>query len=123
MAELLERFALTDIAKQYGQQLSGGQQQRVALARLIVSDPEILLLDEPFSALDTFLKEKVELEMKSFLAQYAGDVLLVTHNRNEAYRLCEDLVIFRTRSRPWSRATEGNFPTTTIFSNFKNNRM
>lgn len=93
VADLLARFDLTGIAKHYGEQLSGGQQQRVALARLIASEPEILLLDEPFSALDTFLKEKVELEMKHFLAQYAGDVLLVTHNRNEAYRLCEDLVI------------------------------
>lgn len=90
---LLHKFELTEIAEQYSEQLSGGQQQRVALARLLASDPEILLLDEPFSALDTFLKEKVELEMKSFLQDYPGEAILVTHNRNEAYRLCEDLVI------------------------------
>ncbi len=90
---LLRRFELTEIAEQYGEELSGGQQQRVALARLLASDPEILLLDEPFSALDTFLKEKVELEMKTFLRDYDGEAILVTHNRNEAYRLCEDLVI------------------------------
>lgn len=91
--ELLEKFELTEVADQYSQALSGGQQQRVALARLLASQPEILLLDEPFSALDTFLKEKVEWEMKHFLADYVGDVIFVTHNRNEAYRLCDRLAI------------------------------
>lgn len=91
--ELLAKFSLTEIAQHYGEQLSGGQQQRVALARLLASEPQILLLDEPFSALDTFLKDKVELELKNFIAEYTGDVVLVTHNRNEAYRLCENLVI------------------------------
>ena len=90
---LLARFELTDVAQQYSHALSGGQQQRVALARLLASQPDILLLDEPFSALDTFLKEKVELEMKHFLATYDGDVIFVTHNRNEAYRLCHKLAI------------------------------
>ncbi|WP_159722289.1 sulfate/molybdate ABC transporter ATP-binding protein [Enterococcus sp. CSURQ0835] len=90
---LLARFELTDVAQQYSHALSGGQQQRVALARLLASQPDILLLDEPFSALDTFLKEKVELEMKHFLATYDGDVIFVTHNRNEAYRLCQKLAI------------------------------
>lgn len=91
--QLLTLFDLETIADHYAEQLSGGQQQRVALARLLASEPEILLLDEPFSALDTFLREKVEIEMKAFLSNYHGDVVLVTHNRNEAYRLCDHLVI------------------------------
>lgn len=91
--QLLQQFELENIADQYGEELSGGQQQRVALARLLASEPEILLLDEPFSALDTFLKDKVELEMKNFIKSYQGDVFIVTHNRNEAYRLCEKLII------------------------------
>ncbi|MBV7389670.1 sulfate/molybdate ABC transporter ATP-binding protein [Enterococcus alishanensis] len=91
--QLLQQFELENIANQYGEELSGGQQQRVALARLLASEPEILLLDEPFSALDTFLKDKVELEMKNFINNYQGDVFIVTHNRNEAYRLCEKLII------------------------------
>jgi len=90
---LLKRFDIEEIADYYPAELSGGQKQRVALARLLASEPEILMLDEPFSALDTFLKEKVEIEMKNFLAEFSGDVIMVTHNRSEAYRLCEKLVI------------------------------
>ncbi|MCF1684200.1 ATP-binding cassette domain-containing protein [Tetragenococcus halophilus] len=93
VASLLQRFDIEEIADSYPAELSGGQKQRVALARLLASEPEILMLDEPFSALDTFLKEKVEIEMKNFLAEFSGDVIMVTHNRSEAYRLCEKLVI------------------------------
>lgn len=93
VTSLLQRFAIEEIADSYPKELSGGQKQRVALARLLASEPEILMLDEPFSALDTFLKEKVEIEMKNFLAEFSGDVIMVTHNRSEAYRLCEKLVI------------------------------
>lgn len=74
-------------------QLSGGQQQRVALARILASQPEVLLLDEPFSALDSYLKEKMQLQMKETLAKFAGDVLLVTHNRDEVYSLCGDTMV------------------------------
>src|SRR5699024_4315066 len=90
---LLERFDIVELADFYPRELSGGQKQRVALARLLAFEPDILMLDEAFSALDTFLKEKVELEMKEFLADYPGDVIIVSHDRNEAYRLCKKLVI------------------------------
>lgn len=75
------------------QQLSGGQQQRVALARALISCPEILLLDEPFSALDSYLRERMVTDVKEALRQGNGEALLVTHNRDEAYELCRNLAI------------------------------
>jgi len=77
----------------YPTELSGGQQQRVALARALASEPEILLLDEPFSALDAHLRSHLEQEMGEILADYKGVTLLVTHNIEEAFRLCGDLAV------------------------------
>lgn len=77
----------------YPTELSGGQQQRVALARALASEPEILLLDEPFSALDAHLRSQLEQEMGEILAGYKGVTLLVTHNIEEAFRLCGDLAV------------------------------
>ena len=80
-------------AKRYPAQLSGGQQQRTALARILAGRPRILMLDEPFSALDSYLREAVESEVGSLLAGFDGTALLVTHNRDEAYRLCPEMVV------------------------------
>ena len=74
-------------------QLSGGQRQRVALARVKASNPEILLLDEPFSALDTYLRHKQEKLLRKSLQTYRGVTLLITHNLEEAYRVCPNLLI------------------------------
>ena len=70
-----------------------GQQQRAALARILAAKPRILMLDEPFSALDSYLREEVEGEVGSLLAGFAGTALLVTHNRDEAYRLCKEMIV------------------------------
>ncbi|HCF28746.1 MAG TPA: molybdate ABC transporter permease subunit [Cyanobacteria bacterium UBA11049] len=77
----------------YPHELSGGQQQRVALARALASVPEALLLDEPFSALDTHLRSQIEQQLISTLATYKGVTLFVTHNLEEAYRICSDLLV------------------------------
>ena len=77
----------------YPSQLSGGQQQRVALARAKTSEPEILLLDEPFSALDTYLRDKQEKLLRNNLMHYQGVTLFITHNLEEAYRLCPNLLV------------------------------
>lgn len=77
----------------YPGELSGGQQQRVALARVMATQPEILLLDEPFSALDTYLRDRQEKLLRQSLIHYQGVTLFITHNLEEAYRVCPNLLI------------------------------
>ena len=91
--ELLKVVGLADKEKSYPVQLSGGQQQRVALARMMIGEPEAILLDEPFSALDGYLKDVLQREMQDFLQDYKGDMILVTHSRDEAYKFCKELSI------------------------------
>lgn len=91
--KLLDRFHIADFAARYPSQISGGQQQRVALARALAVEPDILLLDEPFSALDQHLKQSLMKDMLETLKDYQGCVLFVTHNMEEAFRMCERLVI------------------------------
>ena len=92
-AEMLQAMRLESLAKRYPAQLSGGQQQRTALARILVGRPKILMLDEPFSALDSYLREEVEGEVGSLLSNFDGTALLVTHDRDEAYRLCREMIV------------------------------
>jgi len=89
----LEAVQLQGYGDRYPHQLSGGQQQRVALARVLVSEPEVILLDEPFSALDTHLRNQMEQEMIARLREFKGVSLFVTHNLDEAYRVCENLLV------------------------------
>ena len=93
VAEKLRAFRLTGLEDLYPRQLSGGQQQRVAAARVILSEPDCLLLDEPFSALDSYLRWHTELELGELLRGYPGDVVLVSHDRGEAYRLCDTVCV------------------------------
>lgn len=74
-------------------QLSGGQQQRVAIARILVNEPEVLLLDEPFSALDSYLKFQVEREVGKIMREFGKTVVLVSHNRDEVFRLSDSIGI------------------------------
>jgi molybdate ABC transporter permease protein len=89
----LQTVQLEGLENRYPHQLSGGQQQRVALARALASQPEALLLDEPFSALDTYLRSQLEHEMIERLASYNGVAIFVTHNMEEAYRVCPNLLV------------------------------
>ena len=105
--EKLRAFRLAGLERLYPRQLSGGQRQRAALARLFLSEPECLLLDEPFSALDSYLRWHTELELADLLCPYGGDVLLVSHDRGEAYRLCETVcVLTGGRSEPKATVRE-----------------
>ncbi len=89
----LEHFHLEGLGERYPDQLSGGQQQRVALARMLVCEPEVLLLDEPFSALDAYLKEQLQVQLNEMLQEYGKDAILVTHSRDEVYRFCRELLV------------------------------
>ncbi len=91
--ELIERFHLSGMENRYPAQVSGGQQQRTALARALATDPEILLLDEPFSALDEHLKSQMIGDMNQDLLDYAGTVLFVTHDMSEVYSLSDRIAV------------------------------
>ncbi len=91
--EMIRTFQLSGLESRLPGELSGGQQQRVALARIMAYEPDVILLDEPFSALDMFLKDRLQQELMEMLADYKGIVVLVSHSRDEIYRFCEDLVI------------------------------
>ena len=92
VVEMMEKFQLLGLGKQLPGELSGGQQQRVALARIMAYEPEVILLDEPFSALDDFLKDRLAQEMLDLLKDYRGTVVLVSHSRDEIYRFTRELL-------------------------------
>ncbi len=92
-SEQLRRFRLEGMDRKYPAQLSGGQQQRVALARILASEPRAILLDEPFSALDSFLKWNLELELSDLLADFTGPILWVSHDLGECYRNCRSVCV------------------------------
>lgn len=92
-AEQIKRFQLEGLEKRYPSQLSGGQQQRVALARMLLYQPDMIMLDEPFSALDGFLKDTLQMEMLELIREYTGDVLMVSHSRDEIYKFCDHMML------------------------------
>ncbi len=107
--EIVELLQLKGLEAQKVYQLSGGQQQRVALARILVNRPKLLLLDEPFSALDAHLSSKLQIEIKELLKQYGKPVLMVTHNRNEAYHMCEKMALMGGGSIFTNKGTKAVF--------------
>ena len=93
VGEVMERFGLAELSDRFPASLSGGQMQRVALARILVRKPRLLLLDEPFSALDAPLRDRMERGLEAALADYPGIAVMVSHNRDEIYRFSEEMVV------------------------------
>ncbi len=93
IAEMIRMMQLEGLEKHRPAQLSGGQQQRAALARILVSEPKLLLLDEPFSALDGHLRDSLKVELRDLLRQFGREVIMVTHNRDEAYNMSQKIAI------------------------------
>lgn len=89
----IKDFHLMGLEKNYPHQLSGGQQQRAALARMLVNEPEILMFDEPFSALDEHLRWQMEQELLSILEAHKGSTLYVSHNKDEVYRIADKIAV------------------------------
>lgn len=89
----IQKFHLEGLKDQYPSRLSGGQQQRTALARIFASKPDVMLLDEPFSALDSYLREELQIELKERLKSFEGCTILVSHDRDEIYKLCDRTMI------------------------------
>lgn len=90
--EMLELVKMKDYKKRYPHELSGGEKQRIAIARSLVAKPKILLMDEPFSNLDTELKEGVRAEIKSILEKAKQSAIIVTHDIEDAKFLADRII-------------------------------
>ena len=91
--EIFDLMQLSGLENRRPSQLSGGQQQRAALARIMVGSPALLMLDEPFNALDSHLRSQLQIQMQILLKEFGKGVLMVTHDRTEAYRMCDSLAL------------------------------
>jgi iron(III) transport system ATP-binding protein len=90
--EMLELVKMAEFAKRYPHELSGGQQQRVALARALAPKPNLLLMDEPFSNLDTDLRSSIREELKLILNKANITCIIVTHDRHDVEAICTDSI-------------------------------
>ena len=106
---LIERFHLNGLEGRYPRELSGGQMQRVALCRMLAGEPEAILLDEPFAALDSHLRWQLEAEVRETLYAFSGAALLVSHDRGEVYRMSGRVCVLN------EGASEPVLPTKTFF--------
>jgi molybdate ABC transporter permease protein len=89
----LESMGIAELANRYPRQISGGQRQRVTIARCMAMEPDALLLDEPFAALDPHLRRRTEEQLRATLAGFSGPVVFVTHDMEEAFRFCSELQV------------------------------
>jgi len=93
LREIIQLMQLDGLENRKPAQLSGGQQQRVALARILVNEPRMLMLDEPFSALDAHLRDSLQIELRDMLQSFGKEVLMVTHSREEAYNMSSRIIV------------------------------
>ena len=93
--EYLELFKVLDLEEKFPHEISAGQQQRVAFARALITNPDILLLDEPFAALDKKLKSELHVETKKIFKEKGLSVILVTHDEEEAEYFSDRIIEFQ----------------------------
>ena len=107
IAEMLTLVGLAGAGDTYPHELSGGQQQRVALARALAPQPDLLLLDEPFSNLDIDLRERLSLEVRDIIKASGTTAILVTHDQHESFALADEIgVMHDGRIEQWDAAYE-----------------
>ncbi len=105
VTQMLEVTGLRTMTRRYPHELSGGQQQRVALARALAPQPDLLLLDEPFSNLDVDLRERLSLEVRDILKAQGSTAIMVTHDQHEAFAMADEIgVIADGRVQQWDSA-------------------
>lgn len=104
---MAENMEIMPLLNRYPDQLSGGQQQRVSLGRALITDPEILLLDEPFSALDSYLKMNLQEWLEIRIKDFNGPVVFVSHNIDEVSRICDNIIILDKGSVIESGSAQG----------------
>jgi iron(III) transport system ATP-binding protein len=105
VAQMLDVTGLRSMARRYPHELSGGQQQRVALARALAPQPDLLLLDEPFSNLDVDLRERLSLEVRDILKTQGSTAIMVTHDQHEAFAMADEIGIMADgRVQQWDSA-------------------
>lgn len=105
--EMLVLVGLEGMGQRWPHELSGGQQQRVALARALAPQPTLLLMDEPFSSLDTSMRESIAREVRAILKQAKATALMVTHDQNEAFAMADNVgVMARGQLMQWGNAVE-----------------
>ncbi|MEX2425654.1 MAG: ABC transporter ATP-binding protein [Thermomicrobiaceae bacterium] len=120
VAELIELSGLSDLEDRFPHQLSGGQQQRVAMARALAPEPHVLLLDEPFSNLDTELRFQMRAEVRNLLKQVNTTAILVTHDQQEAMMMADRMAVMLNGSVEQIDAPDiiYHYPATRAVANF-----
>ena len=107
--EMLELLQIQHLAPLKPRALSGGQAQLVALGRILVNAPDVLMMDEPFSALDAHLRLKLQMALRELLSRYGKSVIMVTHDRDEAFRMCDRLGVMENGRMLAVRPTKALF--------------
>lgn len=106
---MISDLNLREVRSSFPSTLSGGERQRTALARILVNGPDLLLLDEPYSAIDGFLRRSIELGIKETIEKYKILTLFVSHDRNEVYRMCDSITVMADGKNQDKRTTEELF--------------
>ncbi|MDD7305025.1 MAG: ATP-binding cassette domain-containing protein [Peptoniphilaceae bacterium] len=109
VGQKLQELNLLAVKDKYPTQISGGEKQRAALARILVNDAELLILDEPYSAIDQYLRWTIELDIKKTIEKYKIQTLFVSHDMDEAYRMCDSIVVMNKGKAEKMKKTEELF--------------